>query len=83
VIDSLLRSRMERLLATKFPSLASGSENVDFDGTNYNVVWTVSTIDLDDDAVVDATAKLVVVALKDTQLSTIVVDRQDKIGKVH
>ena len=82
LLDSQLRSRMERLISTKFDQLADGSETVTVDGTDYNVSWTVVNVDLDGDATPEPSAKQIGVTLGDRSLTTIVVDDNGRVGKI-
>ena len=82
-LDSHLRSRMERLLSTKFDQLASSSEVVTVDGRNHTVAWTVVAIDLDGDMSPESNANLITVSIDNlSTLTTIFVDHQGKIGKL-
>ena len=85
LLDSKLRSRMELLLGTSFSALSSSSEAVTVNGNNYTIDWTVATIDLDGDAIVEPTAKKVTVSVSgmaDRSLVTLVVDHENIIGKI-
>lgn len=85
LLDSRLRSRMEVLMSTEFDSLSSGSEVVTINGQNHTIDWTVAPIDLDGDTNPEPTAVLVsvsVTGMTGHTLTTIIVDSQDKIGKI-
>jgi hypothetical protein len=81
-LDSALRSRMERLLAVKFDSLADGSAPVTVGGETYTVMWTVVNVDLDGDMAPEPTAKLITVTLAGKTLVTIVADHQGRVRKI-
>ena len=84
LLDSQLRSRMEQLLATPFASLADGNENVTVGDTDYTITWTVLPTDLDGDTIdeLDAVSLAVTVLETGDTLEAIVVDPQDKLGKI-
>jgi Tfp pilus assembly protein PilE len=85
LLDSRLRSRMERLVGAEFSSLSDGSEVVTVRGRNYTLTWTVVNVDLDGDATPESTAKQVTVSvtgLPDRSLTTILVDNEGRIGKI-
>jgi prepilin-type N-terminal cleavage/methylation domain-containing protein len=84
-LDSSLRSRMDILAGTNFGSLNSGSESVTVNGENYTIAWTVGNIDLDGDATPESTAKQVTVSITELpqrSLTAILVDNDDRIGKI-
>lgn len=84
-LDSSLRSRMDILAGTNFGSLNSGSESVTVNGENYTIAWTVGNIDLDGDATPETMAKQVTVSVTELphrSLTTILVDKEDRIGKI-
>lgn len=85
ILDSHLRSRMEVLVGKDFDSLSAGSESVTVNGENYTIAWTLGTVDLDGDATPESMAKLVTVSvteLPNRSLTTILVDNDDRIGKI-
>jgi prepilin-type N-terminal cleavage/methylation domain-containing protein len=82
LLDSALRSRMELLLSEKFDQLASGTDTATVTGQNYTITWTVATVDLNGDATPEPTAKQVTVTLEGRSLTTIVVDNEDRVGKI-
>ena len=85
LLDSKLRSRMEVLSGTSFSGLSSSSEMVTISGQNYTINWTVVSVDLNDDSIPEPTAKQVVVSvsgLTNYSLTTILVDNEDKVGKI-
>ena len=86
LLDSKLRSRMEVLVGTDFDSLSSGSENVTVNGNTYTINWTVATADLDGFYTLpEPGAKTVTVSVSGMparSLVTIMVDHEDKIGKI-
>ena len=82
LLDSHLRSRMERLISLKFGQLASGSDTVTVSGQDYTVSWTVATVDLDGDSTPETTAKQIDISLAGKTLTTIVVDHEGKVGKL-
>lgn len=82
LIDSMLRSIMETSLGTDFDTLASASPPVVIDGETYTATITVVAVDLDGDATPEATAKLVSVTIDGRSLSAILVDSEDKLGKI-
>ena len=85
LLDSKLRSRMEYLMGTSFGALGDSAENVTINGNNYQIVWTVVSIDLDGDSTPEATAKQVTVSvtgMSGNSLTTIRVDNEGKVGKI-
>jgi type II secretory pathway pseudopilin PulG len=85
MLDSSLRSQMEVLVGTDFGSLSAGSEVVTVRGQNYTITWTVGNVDLDEDATPEPSAMQVTVSvteLPDRSLTTILVDNDDRIGKI-
>lgn len=85
LLDSRLRGRMEHLVGTPFAQIISGSENVTVRGTNYTINWSVSLKDLDGDSTPEFTAKELTVSvaeLPNRSLTTILVDNEDKVGKI-
>ncbi len=85
LLDSELRSRMEILISTDFGALSDSSEVVTINGQNYTITWTVVNMDLSGDAVPETDAKLVTVSVTEVpgrSLTTIIVDNEDRIGKI-
>lgn len=82
VLDSFMKSRMEKLISTNFDQLANGTENVSSGGQNYTIDWTVTDADLDGDTIPEAGAKEIAVTLDDLSLSTIIVDTSGQLGKI-
>ena len=82
LLDSHLRSRMERLLSETFTQIATGSETITVNGQDHTIDWTVIGVDLDGDTVPEPTAKQVTVTLAGRSLTTIVVDHEGKVGKL-
>ena len=85
LLDSALRSRMEILISTDFSTLSDSSEVVNINGQNYTITWTVVNMDMTGDAVPETNAKLVVVSVTEVpgrSLTTIIVDHEDRIGKL-
>lgn len=85
LLDSRLRSRMEVLVGTGFDSLSNGSENVTVNGNTYTITWTVALADLNNDGLSEPSAKTVIVSISgmpERSLTTIMVDHEDKIGKI-
>lgn len=82
VLDSFMKSRMEKLISTNFDQLASGTETVSAGGQNYTIDWTVTDADLDGDTFPEAGAKEVTVTVDDLALSTIIVDTLGQLGKI-
>lgn len=82
LMDAGLRSQMEELIATHFDQLASGSQNINIEGTNHVLVWTVANIDLDGDGAPENAAKLITLTLDARTFTTIVADHQGRLGKV-
>jgi prepilin-type N-terminal cleavage/methylation domain-containing protein len=85
LLDSKLRSRMEFLMGTDFGALSDSSENVDINGTSYQIASTVVLIDLDGDSNPEATAKQVTVSvtgMSGNSLTTIRVDNEEQTGKI-
>lgn len=84
LLDSYLRSRMELVLATPFSSLADGTETVTVRDADYTITWTVAPADLDGDTIAEFDAVSVTVTISETgdTLEAIIVDPQDKLGKI-
>lgn len=85
LLDSRLRSRMEKLVSTSFGSLSSGSELVTVNGQDFNIIWTVDPVDLNGDTFMEPTAMKVTVSVTEQpnhSLTTIRVHNEDKVGKV-
>ena len=85
LLDSKVRSRMEVLVGTEFGSLSSGSEVVTINGKTYTVNWSVAAIDLNGDGISEPTARKVTVSVNGTTghaLSTVLVDNENKVGKI-
>ena len=82
VLDSYMKSRMEKLISTNFDQLASGTEIVSAGGQNYTINWTVTDADLDGDAIPEFGAKAIAVTLDDLSLSTIIVNTSGQLGKI-
>jgi len=81
-LDSAMSSRMERLLASKYGSLAGGSESITVEGVTYTITWTVDPVDLDGDSIPEIGAKKVTVRIGNKSLVTIVADSAGRITKV-
>ena len=85
LLDSQLRSRMEVLISTDFDSLSEGFEVISINGQNYTITWTVVPVDLDGNDLPEPTAMLVTVSVTEIpghSLSSILVDNEDRVGKV-
>lgn len=82
LIDSALRSQMEFQLGNAFADLSSGTITVTVNGQNFAVTTVVVPADLDGDAVPEPTAKQVTVSIDGRSLTAIVVDDEDKVGKI-
>ena len=82
LIDSALRSQMEFQLGNAFADLSSGTITVTVNGQNLAVTTVVVPADLDGDAVPEPTAKQVTVSIDGRSLTAIVVDDEDKVGKI-
>jgi prepilin-type N-terminal cleavage/methylation domain-containing protein len=85
LLDSELRSRMEVLVGTGFDSLSNDSENVSVNGNSYTITWTVALADLNNDSIPEPSAKTVTVSISgmpERSLTTIMVDHEDRIGKI-
>lgn len=85
LIESRLRGRMEDLVGRQFDLVISGTENVTVRGTNYTINWSVALFDINGDTAPDSNAKLVIVSvaeLTDLSLTTILVNHEDKVGKL-
>ena len=72
--DSIMKSKMEYLLAMTFADLSDGSQIVTVDAKSYTVSWTFTPIDLNGDSVPEASAKLLTVSVGDRSILTIVCD---------
>ncbi len=85
LLDSHLRSRMEVLIGTNFSALSNGSEVVNVNGQNFTINWNVASIDLDGDSNPEANAMQVTVTVAGAaghSLATIIVDNEDRLGKI-
>jgi len=85
LLDSLVRSRMEFLLGQPFDQVAGGSEVVTVKGQNYTINWSAPLVDLDGDANPESGAKQVTVSVAGEpacSLTTILVDNEDRVGKI-
>jgi len=85
LLDSHLRSRMEVLVGTEFVTLGNGSQAVSVNGKNYTINWNVVPIDLDGDSTPESNAVQVtvsVVGIAGHSLTTIIVDHEDRVGKI-
>jgi len=82
LIDSALRSQMEFQLGNAFADLSSGTITVTVNGQNFAVTTVVVPADLDGDAVPEPAAKQVTVSIDGRSLTAIVVDDEDKVGKI-
>lgn len=85
LLDSRLRSRMEVLVGTNFGALSDDSEVITVNGQDYTIEWSVVPMDLDGDATPEPNAVKVTVSiteLPNRSLTTILVDHEEKLGKV-
>lgn len=82
LIDSALRSQMEFQLGNAFADLSSGTTSVTVNGQSRTVTIDVIAADLDGDATPEPAAKQVTVSIDGRSLKAIVVDDEDKLGKI-
>ncbi len=82
LIDSALRSEMEFQLGNAFADLSSGTTSVTVNGQSHTVTIDVVAADLDGDAVPEPAAKQVTISIDGRSLTAIVVDDEDKLGKI-
>lgn len=85
LLDSKLSSRMETLLSTPFAALTSGSENVTIKTKEYIITWNAVPVDLNNDGTPEPNARQITVSVSGVSglsLTTIVVDQEDKVGKI-
>ena len=82
LIDSALRSQMEFQLGNAFADLTSGATTVTVNGQSHTVTIVVVAADLDGDAVPEPAAKQVTISIDGRSLMTIVVDDEDRLGKI-
>ena len=85
LLDSKIRSRMEKLISTDFQSLSNGTENVTVNGKTYTINWSLGPVDLNNDGVNEISAKTVTVSVSeipDISVVTIVIDHENMIGKI-
>lgn len=85
LLASQLRSQMEWLLSQPFDSISSGSQEITVKSQNHTLTWTVTTVDLNQDAKEEANAKQITVfmaGLTGYSLTTLVVDHEGKVGKL-
>jgi prepilin-type N-terminal cleavage/methylation domain-containing protein len=80
--DSLIRSRMERLLADNFDQLGGGSEDVMTNGKQITVDWLVLPFDLDGDLSPDPDVSLIRVSSNGRSIECLVVDDNGRIKKI-
>jgi hypothetical protein len=81
-VDSVLRSRMERLLAQKFEHLADGTDSLLVNGELRVVAWNILPIDIDGDSLGEPTARRIRVSIGDKTLETIVAFHEFRIRKI-
>ena len=68
-----------------FGSLSGGTEDVTINGKTYTINWTVVSADLNEDATTEVSAKKVIVSvagISDRSLTTILVDHENRVGKI-
>jgi len=85
IADSQLRSQLEQLIATPFADVLStgaGTQNVTVGSQTYVLSWTATLHDLDGDSVPEPNALLVTASLHNRSLSVVLVDHEDRIGKI-
>lgn len=75
-IDSLMRSRMEMLLASDFSTIADGTQGVVVLGQTLTMSWTAANTDLNGDASPEASARLITITLGGRTLRCIVTDHR-------
>jgi Prokaryotic N-terminal methylation motif len=82
MLDSALRSRMERLLSEDVDQLVDGTDTVVVGCVNYPVTWVVVGVDLDGDTVDEVGVKSITVTMGDASLTTMVVDNTGQVEKL-
>ena len=85
LLDSRLRGKMEEILSKDFSLIQSGTESITVNRKSYTLVWTSSSVDLNNDTIPESDAKLVTVfiqGLPGRSLQTIVVDNKGRLGKI-
>ncbi len=85
LLDSELRSQMERVMGMPVASITDDSKVVTVKGQTYTVSWTVTKIDLNGDATSEPNATQVTVSLAGVpgaSLTTILVDHEGRLGKI-
>ena len=82
MIDSILRSRMERLLAQHFELLADGTDSLQIHGVTRVVAWNVLPVDIDGDSLADSTARRVRVSLGGKSLETIIAYHEWRVRNI-
>ena len=73
-IVNYAEGKMDELIATEFAGVVSGSDNVTVQAISVPRQWSVTSYDVDGDAVPESDAKLIVVTIEDVELSTLLVD---------
>ncbi len=82
LVQSQLRSEMERVVATPFMDLSNRTEVVTMAGRTYTSVWTVVLTDLDGDTNPEPDAKLATVEVAGRALTVIQVDHGGRLRKL-
>jgi hypothetical protein len=81
MLCSLLRSEMERSIATPFDELTDSETPLTLLGRSCTSTVSKIAVDLDDDGTVDTNAVCITVAIDDSSLSILRIDSQERIRK--
>ena len=81
MLCSLLRSEMERSVATPFDELTDSETPLTLLGRSCTSIVSKSAVDLDDDGTVDTNAVCITVTIDDSSLSILRIDSQERIRK--
>jgi prepilin-type N-terminal cleavage/methylation domain-containing protein len=78
-IMNYAEGKMDELIATDFAGVVSGSDNVTVQAISVPRQWSVTSYDVDGDAVPESDAKLIVVTIEDVELATLLVDSAGEV----
>lgn len=81
MLCSLLRSEMERSVATPFDELTDSETPLTLLGRSCTSTVSKSAVDLDDDGTVDTNAVCITVTIDDSSLSILRIDSQERVRK--
>jgi type II secretory pathway pseudopilin PulG len=82
MVQSQLRSEMERVVSSPFDQLTNRTEVVSLAGLTYTSQWVAINVDLDGDNNPEPDAMQVTVTINGRALTVLQVDDRDKVGKL-